>query len=58
MTKNKPSKIPYHVAGSKEAGVTLKVEWTYSSEISVDFQRTTGLYIAEDVNLQFIYRLM
>jgi hypothetical protein len=34
---------------------TLKMEVTCSSEMSVEFQQTTGRYIPEDRNLQFGY---
>jgi hypothetical protein len=43
-----------HKAGSKQSlaySSTLKVEATWYSEISVDFQRTTRRYIPEDKTL-------
>jgi hypothetical protein len=35
-----------------QAGSTLKMEAMFSSEMSVDFQRTTRRYIPEDTTLQ------
>jgi hypothetical protein len=37
---------------------TLKMGATYSSETSIDFQRTTGLYIPDDRTLQSYFCLV